>query len=574
MKNVLQQESKSLRHIPKGEKPQNGLKGLKYWKQDLLAGLVVSFVATPVSIGIAIASGAPPIAGLVSAIVAGFILPLFGGSYVTISGPAAGLAPVLYSSILALSLGHTANLEQGFHLLLPVIFLMGLFQVILSQLKVAKYSKIFPIPVIEGMMASIGLMIIFKQVPLLIGHKFLAHEFWGIVLETPSEIRHCTPEVFALGAFSLGMMILLYALRKKIRFLQTFPPQLVTVIVGTLLGLALHLDKKFLISLPANPLANAMQWSNFQDLMAHPGIWTVVPGLILALSMIDGIESLATITAVDKIDPYRRQSSPDRTLLAMGASNMVSSLAGGLTLIPEILRSSTSILAGGKTQWANFCCAFFVMLYLLMFRDTISLIPLTVLSAVVIYTGYTLCKPVIWKKIFQTGLDQFFVYVWTIYITVSYDLMWGILSGVLVAIVLNQVNVARHQMSSAGELNFFRMILDSFVNPVSSKETQGTESHIYVNKPVVCTNFLHLIQEINAVSAPSQQITVHFLSMVKIVDHTAAEHLAGVIQDIGESCNVTVRLEGLEQLRNYHTLGELFHLPSREEYFDQATVSA
>src|SRR5690349_15840303 len=131
MQNILQQESKSLMHIPKGEKPQNGLKGLKYWKQDLLAGLVVSFVATPVSIGIAIASGAPPIAGLISAIVAGFVLPLFGGSYVTISGPAAGLAPVIYSSILALSMGHTANLEQGFHLLLPVIFLMGLFQIIL-----------------------------------------------------------------------------------------------------------------------------------------------------------------------------------------------------------------------------------------------------------------------------------------------------------------------------------------------------------------------------------------------------------------------------------------------------------
>jgi len=574
MQNILQQESKSLMHIPKGEKPQNGLKGLKYWKQDLLAGLVVSFVATPVSIGIAIASGAPPIAGLISAIVAGFVLPLFGGSYVTISGPAAGLAPVIYSSILALSMGHTANLEQGFHLLLPVIFLMGLFQVILSQFKVAKYSKIFPIPVIEGMMASIGLMIIFKQVPLLIGHKFLAHEFWGIVLETPSELRHCTPEVFALGGFSLGMMILLYASRKKIRFLQTFPPQLVTVLVGTLLGLALHLDKKFLISLPTNPLANAMHWSNFQDLMAHPGILTVIPGLILTLTMIDGIESLATITAVDKIDPYRRKSSPDKTLLAMGASNMVSSMAGGLTLIPEILRSSTSILAGGKTQWANFCCAFFVMLYLLMFRDTISLIPLTVLSGVVIYTGYTLCKPVIWKKIFNTGLDQFFVYIWTIYVTVSYDLMWGILSGVVVAIVLNLVNIVRHQMSATAGASIFKTLWDSFTSPVSKVETQAGESHIYVNKPVVCTNFLHLTQAMTAVSADSKKIKVHFLPVVQMVDHTAAEHLLSTIQDVSESYNATVCLEGLEQLRNYHSLGELFHFPCREEYFDQVAVNA
>lgn len=195
----------------------------------------------------------------------------------TISGPAAGLASAIYAAILALN--HN-DMQTGFKMLLPVIFFVGIIQMILSQLKVARYSKIFPMSVIEGMMASIGLMIVFKQIPLIIGHKFLAHEFWGIVLETPSEMMaHAEPKVFALGAISLLLVIGLYMLKNRIRFLQTFPPQLIIVIIGTILGQALMLDHKFLISLPENPLANAMNWSNFQLLFAHPQLLTMVPAI-------------------------------------------------------------------------------------------------------------------------------------------------------------------------------------------------------------------------------------------------------------------------------------------------------
>lgn len=499
------------------EKPEKGLKGLKYWKQDLLAGLVVSFVATPVSIGIAIASGAPPIAGLISAVVAGFVLPLIGGSYVTISGPAAGLAPAIYAAILSLS--HGGNMEQGFKLLLPVIFIVGLVQMVLSRLKVAQYSKIFPLPVIEGMMASIGLMIIFKQIPLLIGHKFLAHEFWGIVLETPSELLKMEPVVFGVGLFSLLLIIVLYSFRNRSRFLQTFPPQLITVIVGTILGQAFLLNKKFLINLPGNPLANAMHVDNFTALFAHPGLLNLVPVLVITLTLIDGIESLATISAVDKIDPDRRQSNPDRTLLAMGASNLCSSLAGGLTLIPEILRSSTNILVGGRTQWANFFCAFFVLTYLLLFRNVISMIPLTVLSAVVLYTGYTLCKPSLWKKIYNNGTDQFLIFLWTIFITVTFDLMWGILSGVVVAVLMNTGLVVYRTLQSAGRpIGWLEALMGNFSNPVDhTRQFSSAQVALHVEKPVLCTNVVHIFKMLSKLPESTKQVDICFAERVHFI---------------------------------------------------------
>src|SRR4051812_22014305 len=166
------------------DKPRNGLAGLKHWRHDLLAGLLVSMISVPFSLGIAIASGAPPICGLISAIIAGLILPFLGGSYVTISGPAARLAPLLLASMPWPGRGDRAI---GYPLLLGAICLTGMVQIVLARFKAARFSAIFPASVVEGMLASIGLLIIAKQLPLLMGHDFKAHGFWPILAEAPSQ---------------------------------------------------------------------------------------------------------------------------------------------------------------------------------------------------------------------------------------------------------------------------------------------------------------------------------------------------------------------------------------------------
>src|SRR3954453_7512973 len=223
--------------IVAAEKPRNGLAGLKHWRQDLLAGLLVSLISVPFSLGIAVASGAPPVCGLISAIIAGLVLPFLGGSYVTISGPAAGLAPALLAAMAILGRG---DLAIGYPLLLVAICLTGLVQVILARFKAAKFSALFPSSVVEGMLASIGLLIIAKQLPLLVGHPFHSHEFWGIVAEAPSQFMNMEPKVFLLGITCLALIFLLASF--KARWLKVVPPQVLAAGFGLILGLFMGLD--------------------------------------------------------------------------------------------------------------------------------------------------------------------------------------------------------------------------------------------------------------------------------------------------------------------------------------------
>src|SRR5439155_3827019 len=191
---------------------QNGLAGLKHWRHDIAAGLVVSLISLPFSLGIAVASGAPPICGIISAIIAGFVLPFLGGSYVTVSGPAAGLAPILLASMLTLGQG---NLAKGYPILLVTICIAGGLQLILARLKMARFSAMFPAAVVEGMLCSIGLLIIVKQLPKFLGVPFEAHEFFGYITELPTRIQQLNPSVFTIGALSLALMFALSAGKAK-----------------------------------------------------------------------------------------------------------------------------------------------------------------------------------------------------------------------------------------------------------------------------------------------------------------------------------------------------------------------
>ena len=325
------------------EKPRNGLAGLKHWRYDLRSGFTVAMISLPFSMGIAITSGAPPICGIMSAIIAGFVLPFLGGSYVTISGPAAGLAPALFAGMILLGharLGHGASqselLAVGYPLVLVAIAIAGVLQVILAKLKVARLSAIFPAAAIQGMLAAIGLMIIVKQIPLFMGVKFEAHEFWAVLGEVPRHVQSMSHQVFALGVGCLAALFVLSVIPG--RLLKVMPPPVWVFFAGTVVStFILKLDKPHLINVP-DSLKRGVVFPQFGDAFSHAALWFPLAYLVVTLLLIDGTESLATIAAVDKLDVYRRRSDPDRTLLAMGVSNGASSLLGGLTIIPGIVK--------------------------------------------------------------------------------------------------------------------------------------------------------------------------------------------------------------------------------------------
>ncbi|MBZ0186234.1 MAG: hypothetical protein K8F91_08310, partial [Candidatus Obscuribacterales bacterium] len=462
---------------------------LKHWKQDMFAGFIVALVSVPLSLGIALASGAPPICGITSEIIAGLVFPLLGGAYVTISGPAAGLAPVLFASISALGNG---DMEKGYHMVLGVIMFAGLVQILLTYLKAAKFSYLLPRSAINGMLAAIGLLIIAKQIPNFIGHKYEAHEFFPIICETPSRIMAMDGAVFATSLICLSLLFILPKLKMPV--IKHIPAHLAVVLAGIALGQLFHLNSGMLVEIPRE-VQNSIVFPDFSALFAS---MTLIPTIVVGvfvLTFVDGTESLATIRAVDGLDPYKRKSNPHKTLFAMGVSNICSSLVGGLTIIPGIIKSTTCIIAGGRTAWVNFYNAMFLILFLLVFGDLIRMIPIACLSAVLVHIGYKLAGPHKWQEIFDLGFDQVLIFSSTVIATLMSDLLIGIAAGIAMKIlILMYYSIRAHADHFDFEHNMIQSLQCSFTSlfksPIGEVIPNGDRVEVRFIGPVTCFNNL------------------------------------------------------------------------------------
>ncbi len=526
------------------EKPENGMKGLKHWREDIVAGLIVALVSVPLSLGIALASGAPPICGLTSEIIAGLVFPFLGGAYVTISGPAAGLAPVLYSSMAAL--GH-GNMELGYRMVLPVIIFAGLTQLALTALKAAKFSYLFPKAAVQGMLASIGLLILAKQIPHFIGHAYKAHEFFGVVAETPSELLKLNPGVFFTSCVCLALLFVLPGI--KHRLVRFIPPHLVVVVVGILLAKAFGLGGHFLVEVPANPLAHGIVMPDFSSLFADPKLITTIIVSVLALTFVDGTESLATIHAVDQIDPFRRKSNPHRTLFAMGISNICSGFIGGLTIIPGIIKSSTCIVAGGRTAWVNFYNALFILSFLLLGHQLIGMIPVAALSAVLVHIAYKLAGPQQWQKMIDLGAEQLLIFTSTVLVTVTTDLLMGIGAGILIKIVILLFFSSKSRPVGTSQFStLFINFLRIFKNPLDRIENDGSNRVVYFNGPLTCFNNLFVRDVMQNALQPGLSVRLVLTPEVGIVDHSSTSYLRGLQDECRSAMSCNLEIEGLDDL--------------------------
>jgi MFS superfamily sulfate permease-like transporter len=407
---------------------------------DIPASVVVFLVALPLCLGIALGSGAPLFSGIIAGIVGGIVIGLLSGSSLSISGPAAGL-----TAIVAVAVGKMPAYEA---FLLSVV-IAGILQVILGFLKAGIIGDYIPNSVIRGMLASIGLILILKQFPHLIGYDkdysgdetFFQVDSNNTFSELINSLNNITPFAFIIGLFSIAILLIWNrpALKKK-KFFKNLPGPLVVVVAGILInvffsipGTRNSLSTAQLVNLPiATDFASFSSFFMFPKLeyLNRADVWTV--GLTIAL--VASIETLLGIEAVDKLDPLKRRTPANRELKAQGAGNIVSGLLGGLPLTSVIVRGSANVEAGAKSKFSAIMHGMLLLLSVLFVPGLLNKIPLSALAAILIFTGYKLVKPSIFREIYRKGLDQFVPFIVTIVAILFTDLLIGIVIGTLIAL--------------------------------------------------------------------------------------------------------------------------------------------
>ena len=367
-------------------------------------------------------AGARPVAGLLTAIIGGLVAPIFGGSRLTVFGPAAGLAPVLFTFAIAFGGGEGRNYPV---VLFAAIVLAGIIQVVWAILKLPRFAKWISPSAVAGMLCAIGLIVIVKQIPIFLGSRFEAHEFFDTILETPYHILSMKIEVFVVGVSSLGLMFCF----TKTRWAKTVPVQMAVAVFGLVLTLVLGLESKHLIQLPDNPLDYFREISLPDWEMFSSGECWKIAGIV---ALILSIESLATVTAIDAIDPEEYHSNPNRVLLVDGVINIICGLVGALPGIRECVRSFAGVESGATNRSAAFCNSCFLLVALVAGSSAINFLPKVALGAIIIGVGLQLCRKS-WVHMRHLGSEQLVAFFATIAVIVSVDLAYGIVVGVAVS---------------------------------------------------------------------------------------------------------------------------------------------
>jgi MFS superfamily sulfate permease-like transporter len=399
-------------------------------------------------LGIAMASGFPPTAGLLTAVIGGILVSRINGSYLTINGPAAGLIVVILTATQ--SLGH-GDAMAGYRYTLAAIVVAAAFQILLGIFKAGRLNAYFPSSVVHGMLAAIGIIIMAKQFHIMMGVKVENGELLSTIAQIPSSIIHPNPEIALIGLVGIAILCVWSLIRN--RYLKMIPAPLLVVLSGMLLGEYFDLEHehiylflpeetflphheftvgpRFLVSIPEN-VAASIYFPDFSRI-GTAEFWEAV----VSICLVGSLESLLSAVAVDKLDPYRRYSDLNRDLTAVGIGNFVSGMIGGLPMIAEIVRSSANINNGAKTSWANFFHGIFLFLFVVFFPHIIHEIPLASLAALLVYTGFRLASPKEFAKTMDIGWEQLALFIITILGVLATDLLIGVAIGIVAKLLIH-----------------------------------------------------------------------------------------------------------------------------------------
>ncbi|MFD1615803.1 SulP family inorganic anion transporter [Gelatiniphilus marinus] len=483
--------------------------------KNIFSGFVVSLIALPLGLGLAMASDAPPIAGIITAIVGGIVVSILGGSHITIVGPGNGLVGVLIIAISTLGLQNTYT----------AIIFSGVLILGLGFFRMGTLADFFPSSAIQGMLAAIGLIILGKQFHIMLGRSIHREDAIDYLLEIPHSINtalHYQNKglIYAALAGVISLAIMLFYSKIRNKYLQLVPAPMWIVILS--IGFSYYVE---LVLQQPNPIAKAYMLSGIPS---FNNVITDIPipdfsaigslsfwGSVLALTLISGIESLLSIKAVDKLDPEKRRSNVNKDLKALGLATIGSGLLGGLNVVTVIARSSVNVNNGASNRSSNFFHALFLVLFIVLFSTQLTRIPLPALMAILVYTGYKLASPRVVTKIFSIGKEQLIIFFVTLMVTLKIGLITGIIAGVATTLII-------HFIINKSVALFFRNVLKP--NVLMFKET-GNENNFYVSVKHFCSflNYYKLKKQLEAV--PENEDVIVDFSMCEFVDHTVMENM-------------------------------------------------
>jgi len=500
----------------------------KNWREDLPAGLVVFLVAVPLCLGIALASDAPPFAGLIAGIIGGIIVGSISGSAIGVSGPAAGLAAIVASAIHELG---------SFELFLTAVVISGIFQLIFGLLKAGMISHFFPNVVIKGMLAAIGIIIILKQLPHAVGYdkdpegdeNFFQIDGENTFSEIINGMNHLTLSATIITVISLIVLIVWEQKFIQRTFLKNIPSALVVVVIGILLTfgfqgtrLALITEHRVDLGVSGKSFTELFTFPDFTQ-FNNPQLYIIA----ITLAVVASIETLLSLDAADKLDPNRRTTSGNRELFAQGVGNIASGFIGGLPVTQVVVRSSANVNGGGKSKLATIFHGLLIALSIFTIPWLINYILYPSLAAILLVVGYKLAKPKMIVAIFKEGWLQFTPFALTIIGVVFMDLLAGVGLGLACSILITLIQrltitepkrktLSLHKNETTGE---YRLELPTFLpfskKPMLMKQLKRVPQNVnltidltYVQ--LIANDIEDLLQEFKA-TAISKNIILHII---------------------------------------------------------------
>ena len=525
--------------------PKTGLKGLiENWQGDAIAAISVALIALPLSLGIALAAGAPAMAGILSAIVGGVVTTLYRGGYVSVNGPAKGVIAVILFGITVMDDGS----GQAFNYVLAAIVVSGAIQAVLGVLKLGRLADIFHSSVIHGLLAAIGIIIFAKQI----------HVALGTHSESPSIIQNLIDAVlflpeanpFVVVISFIGLLLSLFHSKISFRVFQFFPAPIWVIALSIpfvylfnffephtleFFGNAYSVGPHLLLDIP----------DNFADSIMHPNFakintvefWTTV----ISILIITSIESLAIAKAVDKIDPYKRKTDLNKDLTGIGLSTMAAGFVGGLPIIAVIIRSTVNIHNGAKTKWSNLYQGLFLLLLIVVLSPIMKQVPLCAFAILLVYTGFKLASPAVFKQVYNQGPEQLIFFVFTMVLTLYTNLLIGLLGGLLLV-------MASHMLLAKEPIDqFFRLIYRG------GSRVEENPDGSYDLKIKGIANFLGVLKVDTLVKTIPSGVNVNIdLSETRLVGMTYMEYLVDYLR-VQKDSGGNVVIKGLDTHVSYST---------------------